>query len=74
VKAEDLAADWPGQRRALFERLGVDDVATPSSFQARKLTNRDDQLDDKTHAFIEEALGEVITAMGYERRSLRLGR
>jgi len=74
VKAEDLAADWPGQRRALFERLGVDDVATPSTFQARKLTNRDDQLDDQTREFIEEALGEVIRAMGYERRSLRLGR
>ena len=74
VKAEDLAADWPGQRRALFERLGVDDFATPSTFQPHKLTNRNDQFDDETREFVEEALGEVIPAMGYERRSLRLGR
>ncbi|TDC39658.1 sulfotransferase [Micromonospora sp. 15K316] len=66
VKAEDLAADWPGQRRALFEQLGVDDFATPSAFQSHKLTNRNDQLDDETRELIEEALGEVIPAMGYE--------
>ncbi|MFG1954046.1 sulfotransferase family protein [Micromonospora sp. NPDC048830] len=66
VKAEDLAADWPGQRRALFERLGVDDFATPSTFQSHKLTHRNDQFDDETREFIEEALGKVIQAMGYE--------
>jgi hypothetical protein len=32
VRAEDLAANWPGQRRALFELLGVDDFATRSTF------------------------------------------
>lgn len=66
VKAEDLATDWPGQRRELFERLGVDDFATPSSFQAHKLTHRNDQFDDETREFIEEALGTIIPAMGYE--------
>ena len=45
VKAEDLAADWPGQRRALFERLGVEDAVTGSTFQADKLAHRDDRFD-----------------------------
>jgi hypothetical protein len=66
VKAEDLAADWPAQRRALFERLEVDDFATAKTFQSHKLTNRNDQFDDETREFIEKALGKVIPAMGYE--------
>ncbi|GIH03678.1 hypothetical protein Rhe02_17450 [Rhizocola hellebori] len=66
VKAEDLAADWPGQRRALFERLDVNDFATPSTFQSHKLTNRDDQFDSETREHIEKALGKVIPAMGYQ--------
>lgn len=66
VKAEDLAADWPGQRRALFARLGVDDFVTPSTFQARKLTYRDGRFDGETREVIEAALGEIIPAMGYE--------
>jgi hypothetical protein len=32
VRAEDLAANWPEQRRALFELLVVDDFATSSTF------------------------------------------
>jgi hypothetical protein len=66
VKAEDLAADWPGQRRALFERLGVDDYATPSTFRAHLLDNRDGQFDPATRDHVERALGRVIPAMGYE--------
>lgn len=66
VKAEDLAADWPGQRRALFERLGVDDVVTSKSFQSHRLTNRTHQFDHETREYVEEALGEIIPAMGYE--------
>jgi omega-hydroxy-beta-dihydromenaquinone-9 sulfotransferase len=66
VKAEDLAADWPGQRRALFERLDVDDFATPSAFQPHKLTNRQGRFDDETRELIEGALDGIIPAMGYE--------
>ncbi|MFC4147921.1 sulfotransferase family protein [Micromonospora mangrovi] len=66
VKAEDLAADWPGQRRALFARLGVEDFATRSTFQAQKLAHRDDQFDAGTRRRIEEAFGAIIPAMGYE--------
>jgi hypothetical protein len=66
VKAEDLAADWPGQRRALFERLGVDDFATSATFQSHKLAIRNNQFDADTREFIEEELGKIIPAMGYE--------
>ncbi|MFI7430848.1 sulfotransferase family protein [Micromonospora sp. NPDC049836] len=66
VKAEDLAADWPAQRRALFERLGVEDFATVGTFQAHRLSNRDNQFDDDTRRSVEAALGEIIPAMGYE--------
>ena len=65
VKAEDLAADWPGQRRALFELLGVDDFATRSTFQPHRLENRHHQLDPGTREFVERTLDGVIPAMGY---------
>jgi hypothetical protein len=65
VKAEDLAADWPGQRRALFERLGVGDFATRSTFESHRLGNRDDQFDRRTREFVETTLAGVIPAMGY---------
>lgn len=66
VKAEDLAADWPGQRRAFFERLGFDDFATPSEFQAHRLSNRNGQFDGETRRNIQKDLGKIIHAMGYE--------
>ena len=65
VKAEDLAAGWPGQRRALFELLGVEDFATGSTFQAHRLEHRHDQFDPATRDFVERALDGVIPAMGY---------
>jgi hypothetical protein len=65
VKAEDLAADWPEQRRALFEQVGVDDFATRSTFQSHLVENRNDQFDPGTREFVERTLGGVIPAMGY---------
>jgi omega-hydroxy-beta-dihydromenaquinone-9 sulfotransferase len=65
VRAEDLAADWPGQRRVLFEQLGVDDFATPSTFQSHRLENRQDPFNSATRAYVEKALADVIPAMGY---------
>ncbi len=65
VKAEDLAADWSAQRGALFKLLGVDDVATTSTFASHLLANRDDHFDPETRAYVERALGDVIPAMGY---------
>jgi omega-hydroxy-beta-dihydromenaquinone-9 sulfotransferase len=65
VRAEDLAADWPAQRRALFGLLGVDDFATRAAFQSRILENRRDQFDPGTREFVERRLDGVIPAMGY---------
>lgn len=65
VKAEDLAADWPGQRRALFEQLGVDDFATRSTFRSHRLEHRDDQFDAGTRELVERTLAGIIPAMGY---------
>ena len=65
VRAEDLAANWPEQRRALFELLGVDDFATRSTFQSHSLEKRNDQFDRGTREFVERTLNGVIPAMGY---------
>jgi hypothetical protein len=65
VRAEDLAADWPAQREALFGQLGVEDAATRSRFEARSLSARDGQLDPAARKYVEGELGDVITAMGY---------
>jgi len=66
IRAEDLAADWPAQRKALFESVGVDDFATTSTFRSRSLDDRNDQFDSDTRALIERALADVIPTMGYE--------
>jgi hypothetical protein len=66
VRAEDLAADWPAQRKALFESVGVDDFVTTSTFRSRSLDHRADQFDSDTRALIERALADVIPSMGYE--------
>jgi hypothetical protein len=66
VRAEDLAADWPAQRRALFERLNIDDFETASAFQPESLDHRADQFDSKTHDMVVNALAETIRGMGYE--------
>lgn len=65
VRAEDLAADWPEQRRTLFELLGVDDFPTSSTFRSDRLKSRDDQFDRKTRTEVERALGDIVPAMGY---------
>jgi hypothetical protein len=65
VRAEDLAADWPAQRRTLFERLGVEDFATSSTFEPRSLDKRDGQFDPATRTLVERTLAGVIPAMGY---------
>jgi hypothetical protein len=65
VRAEDLAADRPEQRRALFALLDVDDFATRSTFQSHRLENRHGQFDRGTREFVERTLDGVIPAMGY---------
>jgi hypothetical protein len=64
IGAEDLAADWPAQRSALFERLGVEDFETTVTFRYESLDH--DQFDDDTRKLVEAALANVIPNMGYE--------
>lgn len=71
VRAEDLAANWPEQRRALFELLGVDDFPTRSTFQSHSLENRKDQFGRGTREFVERTLDGVIPAMGTRRGPCR---
>ena len=66
IRAEDLAAEWPAQRSALFERLGVDDFATASTFRSESLDHRDEQFDHDTRNLVEAALADTILNMGYE--------
>ncbi|HEY7177489.1 MAG TPA: hypothetical protein VH442_21440 [Micromonosporaceae bacterium] len=65
LKAEDLAANWPEQRRALFELVGVDDFPTRSTFESRSPEGRNDQFDRETRAYVERTLDGVTPAMGY---------
>ncbi|SPL89405.1 unnamed protein product [[Actinomadura] parvosata subsp. kistnae] len=65
VSAEDLAADWPARRKALFESVGVEDYETPSAFRTRELDHRDGQFDPATRAMVERALATAIPGMGY---------
>jgi hypothetical protein len=66
VRAEDLAAEWPAQRSALFEGLGVDDFATASTLRSESLRHRDHQFDHGTRRMIEATLADIIPNMGYE--------
>ena len=66
LRAEDLAAAWPAQRSALFERLGVDDFETTLAFRSEQLDHRDHQLDAGSREVVEAALADVIPDMGYD--------
>lgn len=57
VKAEDLAVDWPPSRAALFDRLGLPDAETVTSFTASRLDHRDDQLDAAQRSQVAARLG-----------------
>jgi omega-hydroxy-beta-dihydromenaquinone-9 sulfotransferase len=65
VKAEDLAAGWPGSRQALFGRLGLPDAGTASAFEPSQLSRRDAQLDDAQRREVAGRLGWAATALGY---------
>ncbi len=66
VRAEDLAADWPGRRAALFDRLGLPDAETASTFAPSKLDHRTDQLDAAQRSQVAARLGWVAEALGYQ--------
>lgn len=66
VKAEDLAADWPGARRRLFERLGLPDAETASTFAAGRLASRRYQPGDAGQSEIVSRLGWAAEELGYQ--------
>jgi omega-hydroxy-beta-dihydromenaquinone-9 sulfotransferase len=65
VKAESLVVDWPARRRELFERLGLPDSATPSSFTASRLSHRDEQLGPAERRQIATRLQWATEELGY---------
>jgi omega-hydroxy-beta-dihydromenaquinone-9 sulfotransferase len=65
VKAETLAARWPASRRELFERLGLPDADTPSSFVPGRLSHRDGQLAAGQLGQAAERLYWVTEQLGY---------
>ena len=65
VTAEDLATRWPASRRDLFERLGLPDARTASTFTASRLTHRATHLSDAEHAEVVNRLGWAAEDLGY---------
>lgn len=65
VKAEDLAVGWPSSRATLLDRLGLPDVETATSFTARRLDHRNDQLDAAQRSQVAARLGWAVEALGY---------
>jgi hypothetical protein len=68
VQAENLAEDWPDSRRGLFERLGLPDAGTASTFAASRLAIRRAQLSDTDHAQVFSRLGWAAEELGYPAR------
>jgi hypothetical protein len=65
VRAEDLAAHWPGSRRDLFERLGLLDADTTSTFTASRLSHRDGQLGAAERRQVISRLRWAVDELGY---------
>lgn len=69
VRAEDLADNWSRGRAALLARLGLADAPLGGRFESERLNLwRDEMPIDQVHR-VEERLGELITAMGYNSTS-----
>ncbi len=68
VKAETLAGDWPDSRRELFDRLGLPDADTASTFAADRLAIRRAQLSDAEHAQVVSRVGWAAEELGYPAR------
>jgi len=66
VRLEDLAEDWPRQRRLLFEALGLDDVETSVGFERPAVHHRDTQLSTEQRALVVGELGWAIERLGYD--------
>jgi hypothetical protein len=67
VKAEALAAGWPGSRRELFARLGLPDTDTASTFTSTRLSSRNAAFTDSERAQVLGRLGFAVDELGYDR-------
>ena len=65
VKAEELAARWPGSRQELFGRLGLPDADTASTFTASRLSLRDGQLGAAERSQVISRLRWAADDLGY---------
>lgn len=68
VKAEDLAEKWPDSRRELFERLGLPDADTASTFTSDRLDSRRSQLTNAEHTELGNRLGWAVEELRYPAR------
>jgi hypothetical protein len=68
VRLEDLAADWPNQRRQLFTRLGLPDAPTPLGFEPDRHTHHWRTLSADEIAIVRERLAFAYGPLGYECR------
>ena len=66
VKAEELAARWPGSRSRLFARLSLPDADTSHAFITSRLGSRDGQLTDPEHREVLSRLRWAAEELGYE--------
>jgi omega-hydroxy-beta-dihydromenaquinone-9 sulfotransferase len=64
VRMEDLAADWPAQRAALFDSLGLPDHETASRFDA-ELAGARRSLAADDEALVRDHLGGYVERLGY---------
>jgi hypothetical protein len=69
VRLEDLAADWPRQRRSLFASLSLDDAETAAGFDRAAVEHRDGQLSLDERAYVVRELGWVMERLGYDPAS-----
>lgn len=65
VQLEDLAADWPGQRAALFARLGLPDAETSKTVSPGRVQHWR-ELDAGEESRVRARLGFAVDAMGYD--------
>jgi hypothetical protein len=65
VRLEDLTADWPGRRPALFERLGLPDAQTPSGMDGGRAAHVGRRLSIADEHLVRERLGFAVVALGY---------
>lgn len=64
VRLEDLAADWPNQRRRLFERLDLPDAETTATASPDRLAHWN-PITAADEAYVRNRLGFAIDAFGY---------